>query len=52
VAAAEIALGIASTAELVQMLRGVRPFPAAVMNVGTKVAASVGATLVTAYLFS
>jgi hypothetical protein len=49
---AEIALAIASTAELVQMLRGERAFPAALLNTATKVATAAGATAVTAFLFS
>ncbi|MFM2057794.1 MAG: hypothetical protein RLY71_2179 [Pseudomonadota bacterium] len=46
-----IALGIASTAELVQMLRGEREFPEAVMNTAVKVGAAAGATALTALLF-
>ncbi len=46
-----IALGIASTAELVQMLRGVRAFPEAVLNTASKVGVAAGATALTAFLF-
>lgn len=46
-----IAVGIASTAELVQMLRGERAFPEAVLNAGAKVGAAAGATALTAFLF-
>ena len=49
---AEMALGIVSTVELVQMLRGEREFPVAIANIATKVAVSAGATAVTAFLFS
>lgn len=49
---ATIALGIATTAELLQMLRGEREFPAAIMNTATKVATAAGATAFTAFLFS
>ncbi|MDM0116599.1 hypothetical protein QTI66_31120 [Variovorax sp. J22R133] len=52
IGAGKIALGIASTTELVQLLRGERPFPTAVLNVATKVATAAGATAVTAFLFS
>lgn len=46
-----IALGIASTAELVQMLRGERSFPEAVLNTASKVGVAAGATALTAFLF-
>lgn len=47
-----VALGIASTAELVQMLRGERAFPEAVLNTAAKVGTAAGATALTAFLFS
>ena len=47
-----LALGIASTAELVQMLRGQRDFPDAVFNMAAKVGTATGATALTALLFS
>lgn len=46
-----IAVGITSTAELVQMLRGERAFPEAVMNTASKVVTAAGATALTAFLF-
>lgn len=46
-----IALGIASTAELVEMLRGERAFPEAVLNVAAKFGTAAGATALTAILF-
>jgi hypothetical protein len=46
-----IALGIASAAELMQMLRGERQFPEAVMNTAAKVGTAAGATALTALLF-
>lgn len=45
------ALGITSTSELVQMLRGERAFPEAVMNTASKVVTAAGATALTAFLF-
>ena len=45
------AIGIASTTELVQMLRGERAFPEAVMNMASKVGVAAGATALTAFLF-
>ena len=49
--AALLGLGIASTAELMQMLRGERRFPEAVMNTAAKVGTVAGATALTAMLF-
>jgi len=49
--AALTGLGIASTAELIQMLRGERRFPEAVMNTAAKVGTVAGATALTAILF-
>ncbi len=46
-----IAVGIASTAELMQMLRGERSFPEAVLNTASKVGMAAGATALTAFLF-
>ena len=46
-----IALGITSTAELVQMLRGEGAFPEAVMNTASKVVNAAGATALTAVHF-
>jgi hypothetical protein len=45
------ALGIASAAELMQMMRGERKFPEAVMNTAAKVGMAAGATELTALLF-
>ena len=46
-----LGLGIASAAELMQMLRGERRFPEAVMNTAAKVGVAAGATALTAMLF-
>jgi len=49
--AALLGLGIASAAELMQMLRGERRFPEAIMNTAAKVGTAAGATALTAMLF-
>ena len=50
--AALLSLGIASSAEFLQMLRGERKFPDAVLNATTKAAVAAGSTALTALLFS
>lgn len=46
-----LAVGISSTAELVEMLRGKRSFPAAIMSTAAKGGVAAGATALTAVLF-
>jgi hypothetical protein len=48
---AELAAAVASAAEVMQMLRGEREFPDAVLNVVAKTGVSAGAMVVTALLF-
>jgi len=46
-----VALGIATVDEVIQMMRGERQFPEAVINAATKVGLAAGATAMAAFLF-
>lgn len=50
--AALLSLGIASSQELFQMMRGERKFPDAVLNAATKTGVAAGSTALTAFLFA
>ena len=50
--AALLSLGIASSQELFEMLRGERQFPDAVLNAALKAGAAAGSTALTAFLFA